>query len=344
MAKKLLYVLIILLTFSCSTEDSVLPPDDDANTGDNGDNNEQPISEARVVGYLPTYRFELSNDIAYEHLTHLNLAFANPDAEGNLLIDDINGVMADARAVNPDIVICLSLAGGALTAEQASNWSDLIDDEANIPAFVDKIMDFVLDQDLDGIDVDLEWDHVTVGYSPFVIALHTALDTHNKLLTVALPQTRFANITDEALAMYDFINIMSYDATGPWNPANPGQHSSLQFSKDGINFWNTNQGISAENLNLGVPFYGYEFVSDTEANSFTFREMVELDPGNAQLDQVGNAYYNGIPTIKAKVNLAHEEQLGGIMIWELGQDSFDQYSLLATIKNEYASLGVDLVP
>ncbi len=319
---------------SCSTDDLIVRPEDD--------DMEQGAKEARIVGYLPTYRFSLSESIVYEKLTHLNLAFANPDSDGNLVMPSIASIVSDARSANPNIVICLSLAGGALSDEQATNWSNLIDDGSNIPDFVVKIVDYVLDNDLDGIDVDLEWDHVTPGYSPFVLALNTALDAHDKLLTAALPQTRFANITDEALAAYDFINIMSYDATGPWNPSSPGQHSSLQFSKDGINLWKNSIGIPSEKLTLGVPFYGYEFISPTEATAFTFNDMVRIDESYANLNNVGNAYYNGIPTIKAKVGLANDENLGGIMIWELGQDSFDEYSLLSAIHSEYNSLGVTI--
>jgi len=28
---------------------------------------------------------------------------------------------------------------------------------------------------------------------------------------------------------YDFINIMSYDKTGPWDTTHPGQHSHFQW-------------------------------------------------------------------------------------------------------------------
>ena len=62
------------------------------------------------------------------------------------------------------------------------------------------------------------------------------------------------------------------------------------------------------------------------------------------MDQIGtdpngyNEYYNGRPTIAAKVGLADSEGLGGIMIWEVAQDSFDQYSLLTTIATTYATL------
>ncbi|MGW9686345.1 glycosyl hydrolase family 18 protein [Flagellimonas sp. 2504JD1-5] len=331
---RVVWCLLFMIGLSCNSDGQEVPSKDN--------DTEQGTSEARIVGYLPAGRFALSESISYEKLTHLNLAFANPDSDGNLIMPSIASVLLDARTANPDIVICLSLAGGVLKAEEATHWSNLIDNEENIPGFVTKIVDYVVDNDLDGIDMDLEWDNVTSGYSSFVLALNTALDAHDKILTVALPQTRFANITDEALAVFDFVNIMSYDATGPWNPSKAGQHSSLEYAKSGVDFWKTNQGVPQEKLNLGVPFYGYEFTSPTEASAFAYNDMVQMDESYANLDQIGNAYYNGIPTIKAKVGLANDENLGGIMIWELGQDSFDEYSLLSAIHNEYTSLGITI--
>ena len=50
-------------------------------------------------------------------------------------------------------------------------------------------------------------------------------------------------------------------------------------------------------------------------------------------------HYNGRPTIASKVKLA-AQNLSGIMIWELGQDSFTEYSLLQTIHKTYTDLGV----
>jgi len=294
---------------------------------------------ARVIGYLPTYRFYASSQIEYCKLTHLNICFANPDTNGNLVMPDISTIMSDAKNDNPNIVIMVSLAGASLTAQQTNDWSNLIDIPANRPAFITKIVNFVLANNLDGVDVDLEWSHVTSGYSDFVVELDAALDVHGKLITAALPnQTLFANINQNALDAFDFINIMSYDATGGWAPNNPGQHSSYSFSQDGISFWNTTVGIPGDKLNLGLPFYGYDFVNSTTVNAVTYAQMVAANPNNADLDNVGTAYYNGRPTIEAKIALANTS-VGGVLIWELGQDSFDQYSLLTTIHNKYTSLG-----
>ena len=295
---------------------------------------------AMVVGYLPTYRFSSSSQIEYCKLTHLNLSFANPDSEGNLVIKSINSVMSDALSRNPSICICISLGGGSLTEQQKNNWSSLIDIPANRPAYISRIVDFVLENRLDGVDMDLEWGDVTSGYSDFIIELDTALSSHNKLLTVALPnQTLFSNISKEALNAFDFINIMSYDATGPWKPSSPGQHSSFAFSTNGINFWKNTIGVPGSKLILGVPFYGYDFVDLSTVNSVTYSQIVADNPGNADLDNVGNIYYNGRPTIESKVTLANDE-VAGIMIWEIGQDTFNEYSLLRTIHNTYTSLGI----
>ncbi|MFC2129176.1 glycosyl hydrolase family 18 protein [Bacteroidota bacterium] len=295
---------------------------------------------ARVVGYLPTYRFSSSDQIEYCKLTHLNLSFANPDSGGNIVMTDISAVMSDALSDNPDIVICISMGGGALSVEQADDWSNLIDIPANRPAFITKIVDYVLTNNLDGIDMDLEWGHVTPGYSGFITELDTALTSHNKMLTAAFPnQTKFSNVSSAALEAFDFINIMSYDAKGPWAPSSPGQHSSYSFSTFGVNFWKNSIGISGDGLNLGVPFYGYDFVDISTVNAVSYAGMVAANVSNSELDQVGTAYYNGRPTIEAKVELAKNE-IGGIMIWELGQDSFDEYSLLKTIHDKYTSLKI----
>jgi GH18 family chitinase len=42
-------------------------------------------------------------------------------------------------------------------------------------------------------------------------------------------------------------------------------------------------------------------------------------------------YYNGINTIKKKMQFAQKENLAGVMIWEISHDTNDDYSLLKAI-------------
>ena len=325
MFKRLLYLCIVILV-SCSKDDSF---EEEIMTVD---------KSARVVGYLPSYRFDSNEKIDYCKLTHLNLAFANPGSNGKLIINDFSGVVVRARNENNNIKIYISIGGGYLTDEQASIWSNSIDIKDNRPIIINEIVNFVVDNSLDGVDVDLEWQYVTSGYSNFVIELKSALSAKGKGMTAALPgTTKFDNITQEALQTFDFINIMAYDFTGPWNPTASGQHSSYNNAVESINFWK-NTGISQSKLTLGVPFYGYDFSNSSNVTSFTFGQMVSTNNSYSEIDNVGMKYYNGRPTIKSKVKLA-SEQVSGIMIWELGQDSFSDYSLLKTIHKEYNNLG-----
>lgn len=55
--------------------------------------------------------------------------------------------------------------------------------------------------------------------------------------------------------------------------------------------------------------------------------MVNTSIFNADRDNSGFSYYNGRTTIEKKVELAANET-SGIMIWEVGQEQFDEYSLL----------------
>ena len=325
MFKRLLYLCIVILV-SCSKDDSF---EEEIMTVD---------KSARVVGYLPSYRFDSNEKIDYCKLTHLNLAFANPGSNGKLIINDFSGVVVRARNENNNIKIYISIGGGYLTDEQASIWSNSIDIKDNRPIIINEIVNFVVDNSLDGVDVDLEWQYVTSGYSDFVIELKSALSAKGKSMTAALPgTTKFDNITQEALQTFDFINIMAYDFTGPWNPTASGQHSSYNNAVESINFWK-NTGVSQSKLTLGVPFYGYDFSNSSNVTSFTFGQMVSTNNSYSEIDNVGMKFYNGRPTIKSKVKLA-SEQVSGIMIWELGQDSFSDYSLLKTIHKEYNNLG-----
>jgi len=123
---------------------------------------------------------------------------------------------------------------------------------------------------------------------------------------------------------------MAYDATGSWNPKEPGQHSSMEFAKDNVAYW-LGRGLPKNKAVLGLPFYGCGF-HDSTARPYAYNDIVSKYPGAEQKDEAGKTiWYNGIPTIKAKTKYAKDEQLGGVMIWSLDQDAKGDKSLLAAI-------------
>ncbi|WP_411273528.1 hypothetical protein [Daejeonella sp.] len=75
----------------------------------------------------------------------------------------------------------------------------------------------------------------------------------------------------------------------------------------------------------------------SKASSMNFNQIITSFPGAEQVDQwtmPGGAimYYNGIPTIKKKTELA-KEKASGIMIWQVLGDAPGDNSLLKVIND-----------
>jgi GH18 family chitinase len=270
--------------------------------------------------------------VELDRLTHLNIAFANPDVQGRLTTDGVSITAAVQRAQEAGLEVFIALAGGAAKLSDWRNWIK----PANRSSFISGIMDYVIQHQLQGVDVDLEWSVVNEDYSGFVLELKDSLDQYGLTMTAALPAIyRYPQVSDEALAAFAWVNIMAYDLTGPWAPNDVGPHSPYSFAEAAIDYWER-QGLEKSKATLGVPFYAYDFTNTNSVKSATFAQMVARNPANAQLDQVGQVYYNGLPTITRKTLLALEH-LSGIMIWELGQDHFGEFSLLKRIDETIAA-------
>jgi chitinase len=285
----------------------------------------------RVVGYLPgSYNWaDAINSIDLTMITDLNLAFINPDTSGNFPANDAYPQVIQ-KAHNNYVRVFLSIGGGAPPAHLAGLLKN--DNRANLIAGLVK---FAETYDFDGVDVDLENALINADYAPFVSQLSAALRSKNKLMTAALASWNSNLIGDTTLQLYDFINIMSYDKTGPWNLNKPGQHSPFTMARDDFNYFNQTRKIAAEKLFIGLPFYGYGF-GNGAPQSMKYKDIIATYPGSENTDSVtvaggGTIYYNGIPTIKQKVSFAINNKAGGIMIWQLMGDSKDSKSLLKII-------------
>ena len=324
-------LLIICITaWGCSVGGNS-DSDDVVNSG-HSDFNKYPKG-FKVIGYLPTWGdFDRNLSVAdFSKLTHVNIAFGNPDSDGNLednLNDDqVAAVVLKAKENNVKVSISL---GGAI----APPYEDFLNID-NRTDFVADLVAYVEQHDLDGIDIDIEGDNIPANYEEFVTDLALKLKSE-KLLTAALGLWYSDQISDVALAQFDWINVMSYDATGPWAPDVIGQHSSYAKAEEDLNHFMM-RGVPSVKLILGVPFYGYDFKYNTsERMGISYKEIVNEYPGAENSDRLDKIYYNGINTITEKVRLVKKRDAGGIMIWEITQDveSSDNRSLLRAIYQE----------
>jgi chitinase len=284
----------------------------------------------KVVGYLSGGNFRRIDELELNRLTHLNLAFANPDKDGKLVFArgfDIAPVVNKGHAAG--LKVFVSLAGGG--RPDTAVWKSVLLPE-NKSSFVRHIVDYVERNSLDGVDVDIEGNllpTVRETYNPFVVELKQALHAKGKGITAALGAKRVhESVTQEAIDSYDFINVMVYDKTGIWRPNDIGPHSPYSYAEEAIVYWTENWKVPPERIVLGVPFYGFDFTPP--ARYINFSEIIAGNPALAYQDAVGMRYYNGIPTIVQKTELA-KQKLGGVMIWEIASDTAGDLSLLRVL-------------
>ena len=295
----------------------------------------QPVvnSKIRVLGYLPSRNDWIAglNNVDLSGITDLNLAFINPDTSGNFPANDAYRQVIE-KAHGQNVRVFLSIGGG----DPPVHLAGLMENDKR-PGVIAALARVAETYNFDGIDVDLENALINSNYASFVSELSAALKSKKKLMTAALASWNSNLISDTTLKLYDFINIMSYDKTGPWNLNNPGPHSPFTMAQDDFVYFNTTRGIAAEKLFVGLPFYGYGF-GNGAPQSLSYKDIITTYPGSENTDSLtvsggGKFYYNGIPTIKQKVSFAISNRAGGVMIWQLLGDSKDSKSLLKAIND-----------
>jgi chitinase len=236
MMRRNIWCAVLLVLFMCSCKKS-------ARSEVKVDDDKKPVAAAsfRVVGYLREYNVVDGRAIKFDFskITHLNIAFLNPDAAGNFAtLSGLKELVTAAHAKN--VKVLASIGGGLAPAY----YTTLIADNGSRAKLVSSIAALTDQYNLDGIDVDLEGSFVDANYETFVMALKAILQPKGKLLTTAIATVYATQYTNKALAQFDFINIMSYDKTGPWKPEKPGQHSPYSMAVNDLDYWGGTRGIA----------------------------------------------------------------------------------------------------
>src|SRR5438445_9250155 len=209
----------------------------------------------RVVGYLPRGAdlFGQAGMPDLGKITHLNIAFMNPDSTGafpeDKSITTLTG-MAHASGVS----VLLSIGGGNPPAHLKTLLGG-----SHQAALVQALAALTDQYNCDGIDVDLEGDFIDGNYESFIKNLAVALRAKKKLMTAAIATTYANSYTDAALAQFDFVNVMSYDKTGPWAPSRPGPHAPMSMAVDDLAYWGGTRWLGKAKMTLGLPLCGYGF-------------------------------------------------------------------------------------
>ena len=281
---------------------------------------------------MPDWSYSAYKNIDFSALTHINIAFCNPNSRGELSCgipdNEMQQIVEKAHANN--VKVLAALGGGGY----GDPYRNLISSDANIQSLNEKIVTYCENHNLDGIDLDIELDSsdsIWNNYGEWVKELRSICDERDWLLSTATAQWVAARVTPQTFALFDYINVMAYDN----DSQNSTSHSSYEFSVECMKYFNTVKSVPKAKLVLGVPFYGRGYNSDGSLNwsiYVSFTDLIKQNADNFDKDYYNGIGYTGANTMRNKCELAKE--YGGIMIWEITLDAEGEYSLLGLIKQE----------
>jgi len=282
-----------------------------------------PPAGFRIVGYLPEYRFSRFDAGHAATLTDLILFAIEPTREGEIDLGKLKNApwpMLKEFKTRHRIRLWICMGGWG----RSDNFAEAVRSESRREHLIQSCVRLLLEHRLDGLDLDWEHprnDEEAAGYARLIVGLHSAFQPHGLQLSVTIAP--WQRLPAEALQAADWVQLMSYDY---------GQrHSSFEQAQKDVQTW-LDLGIPADRLVLGMPFYGRDI--EHREKSITWQEVVRRFHPPDQIDEAGGYFFNGPGTIRRKTRHALDAGLGGVMVWEIGQDTQDESSLLKCIQAE----------
>lgn len=282
-----------------------------------------PLGGLEVVGYLPAHKIPRVHATQARHLTDLVYFTLGARADGTLakaaLVDSHRDFLKKVRR-EYGLKVLIGVTDHSARGPLAKVAANPVLREK----FAADLTNFLIEEEFDGADFD--WEYPTTlqmdSYAALLQAVRTQFSPRGLKLTVAVSPSRPLSVA--AYAAVDRVHGMLYDDVG--------RHSTLEKVEGQVDHLIA-RGVEPSKLLLGVPFYGRGYTRSGPAWSSALsykalRERYELEPDQ---DTVSGYYFNGIETVQKKVEFAKDAGLAGVMVWEIGQDTEDEASLLAAI-------------
>lgn len=286
----------------------------------------------KTVAYLTSWSGAV-NQVQWSKLTHVNYAFLIPTSSGGYQpVDDpskLSSMVTAAHAAGVKTLISVGGGGGG------DGFAGIVASAANRTAFVNSMISFTNQYNLDGVDIDWEYPSAGTQAGNFLLLmqqLSTAMHNNGKLLSAAVIGYDGDYIVDGVFSVVDYLVIMAYDE-------NNFQHSTFELGTQCMNYW-MGRGLPASKAILGVPFYGHDSNQDPNSDAAEVNYNTILAAGaNPSLDVYNQYGYNGLITMRSKTSYAMKVG-GGVAIWELSGDGTGANSLLSAINQVVVAGGV----
>lgn len=265
------------------------------------------LDEFKISGYIPDYRFYINLNNTAPFLTDLILFSVDPFMRCCLHKDQYT-IARKARAFKEEnegsLNLWLSVGGGG----RSDGFLD------NLDSLTTRIMRTVSEENLNGVDLDCESFASQEDYLKYLNWIRDVVPVvheHGIQISVALHAGQF--MYPDIYKIVDRIHLMTYDMPGEY-------HASMGSVQSAVEKLIVS-GCPADKVHIGIPAYARHV--QQPGNVKTFAELV--DSMSPQMDLDGLNSWNGFrgdspKDAWAKVTYAKAHGLGGVFVWEIGQD------------------------
>jgi len=273
----------------------------------------------------------------------------------------LQGLVA-MKSQNPNLKTLVAIGG--YNQDLITPWYTMAASPAARQNFARNIREFIARNYLDGVDIDWEYPNYD-GTRPedkqnFIYLLEALRDeiSDHYLLTVAIGagawRTGLSYDIPAIFRVCDFVNLMTYDMHGGWEPRT-GIHGAMYRGPNDQTDANVafsvqfliNFGIDRSKLILGIPAYGIGFTLTNAAsngvgaptNSGGYYEhyqqmcLWENAGWNQRFEETqmvpyifqDNQWYgyDNLRSVEHKSNYINTQGLGGAMFWELTAEDWN---------------------
>lgn len=204
-------------------------------------------------------------EIPYYKLTHINHAGVNFNADGSLNVPD--------GFIEPELNNRAHAAGVRVMVLLGGDFSG-IEASGALQTLVENVAAFERQYHYDGLDIDWEYPETTQD-RVFLIELMGRLRKSNPDYTLSIdlaPWGSYGYDLKQLQLSTNYFNIMMYDCAGPWtaygqlnspifwDPQDPAPWE-CQPGGSADNTLNIFKSVPREQLNMGTPFYGYQYTN-----------------------------------------------------------------------------------
>ena len=220
--------------------------------------------------------------------------------------------------------------------------SEIMQDYKLRESLINKIVSYIVQYNLDGINIDFEnmYEADKDYFSRFIIELEPRLNEIGAVLSVDVTAPDGGSTWSMCYDRYtigqvaDYIAFMAYDQH---NSTTEGTTAGYDWVEANINKFLGQEGVSAEKIILGIPFYTLLWVEGETPYTVNVKDIDEVLPANVekQWDEDLKQYYveyeeDGLihkmwiedeNSIGEKLNLVEKYKLAGAAYWTKDRES-----------------------